>query len=306
MRKIALIIMAFFVVSCFGYVDSLYFDIYNAVTQAVVESIQVTLDTAGTEDDTVFTDSNGQAGFLLDKDETYLFRFYKRGLYYKDSLSFGYVASDTTAGKDTVTITMKYFLDPVGAKYNIVAYNNSDNDTIFKPVDSMYVDIVNSTDDTLFSGYTDSLGNFPIDPDSLTNDAVYWAYVTDADSVYVNDYVVWTHSAGTEKNIGVEMDSLSSLTPHTITANVVNWNGYPVSGITARATLKTPASYGSGTSTKWAANSTQTRSYRSDSDGVISIIIPGDGWVDISIPECNYIGSAYFTQDSTLGQLQSN
>ena len=216
MRKY-IIITALLVLAVSGfsaYTDTLTLTIYSKTGQAVVESIFVTIDTAtvSSEYDTFYTDANGQCFIALPNDEIYKIRMYKSGVFYKDSLLFSWTAIDTAGGKDSVNVGLSYFLTPVKANYCINAHQNTDSDTIHSPAESVYVDIINANGDTLVSGYTDSLGNLPIDPDTLTAAQTYWAYLTDADSVFVNDYIVWVHSANTDKVLSVEMDSLATVT----------------------------------------------------------------------------------------------
>jgi hypothetical protein len=302
MKKLILILLVTSFVFA-AYVDELTITIYDSYTQELVESVMVTLDTAGAEAETVYTDGNRGAVFTLDKDETFLFRMSKTNYYYKDSLIYSYDAA-LSGVKDTMTIGIGYFLDPVMANYCVNVNKTQDADTIVSYIESLYVDIVNQSDDTIISGYTDSLGNFAFDPALLTNNITYWAYVTDEDSVYVNDYMTWTHKPGNRKIINVVMDSLASVTTNDVTVYTYHaFSGYPQNHVAVKVTLAWPSQFGSAGDTKIATNNTKTQTFYSDTDGRCLFHVPDNTWVSVNIPaEYGNAHQFFSTQDTIIGQ----
>ena len=306
MRKLLLIAILLFIVGMsFAVNDTLQICTQDQISWAVVESVLIVRDTTlvGTKDTTHYYTavSTGCVKMLMTEDQ-YFFNFEKAG-YYTDSTSIVWV--DSTDGVITLYYSVEAFSTQMGVVCRIS--NSSINDTVMAYAEGIVIDVVNASDDTLYEGTVDSVGTYAWDPDSLTDNAVYWVYAKDTtDTTYADNYAVFTHSAGVRnKVVTIDMDSSAVWTMNDITTTCYDIStGRKRANVRASAVYRTPLHSGSGSSTVWMMSTSSKKYFYSDTNGLLTIKCPDNAWVDISIPSAySYEAGFYCTQDTVLGQI---
>jgi len=275
----------------------------KSTSWGAIDSVRVIRDTipstaAGI--DTAYSLLASCASFETSADIHY-FNLYKDG-YYLDSLYL-----DIEDGQAGDTLTAYVTIEDHSPRLSFIAYVKSDLDTLVTPdqKDSLGITIVSLNDDTLFSHLKiDSLGTVGIDPDSLTDGAMYMIRVAptyeSTDTVFNPKDIEFTYDAdlGTQI-IPIEIDTLIDLTTNSVSFYIYDFYNRPLERAYAQVTYNRPFYQESGSRDILNAF-TANPVYYSDSDGLVEIDVPDNHWITITVPQADYKTSFYCTQDTTI------